>query len=206
MNRWSWLLVAIACVLLFVSLRDRGGNQRPDAVALGLAGEPDLRMEKAEITQYDEAGAVRYRLWSEEIRHFESEAQTHLASPTLTLDRAPQPPWLASAKQGIVKFQAAADGKLEEVVLLSEGVHLQHGDAASRIDVTCPTLTIYPDRRFAETDQPVMISSDSGSTVAVGFSGDLNSGRIKLSSKPTQRVHTVVLPGQFKRAATQTPR
>jgi hypothetical protein len=47
-----------------------------------------------------------------------------------------------------------------------------------------------------------MIATHAGSTTAAGLSGDLEAGRVKLSSRKNERVHTIVLPGQFKRSRT----
>ena len=57
MNRWSWLLVIFGCFALLLSLGDWkhievSPNEQPAS-----AGEPDLYMEKAAITQY---GGRRY--------------------------------------------------------------------------------------------------------------------------------------------------
>ena len=60
-------------------------------------------------------------------------------------------------------------------------------------------------RQFAETDQPVIIDTNSGRSSAVGLSGDLNSSLLKLSSIASERVHTIVMPDQFKRATTTKP-
>jgi lipopolysaccharide export system protein LptC len=205
MSRWPWLLVLLGSILLFLSISDRRSTKVPEPNSPTLAGEPDLYMAKATITQYADDGTISYRLWSDETRHFESEDVTRLVSPTLTFNRAPQSSWSASAKQGLVNYEDTPDGKPEEVVALSGDVRLQSTEPPNPIDITCASLLIYPDRQFAETDQPVMITGNSGSTSAVGLSGDLNSGLFKLSSSTTQRVHTVVLPGQFKPTPVQSP-
>ena len=85
MNRWSWLLVIFGCFALLLSLGDWkhievSPNEQPAS-----AGEPDLYMEKAAITQYGDDGTVRYRLLSTEVRHYEDERITRLVSPTMTL-------------------------------------------------------------------------------------------------------------------------
>jgi lipopolysaccharide export system protein LptC len=205
MSRWPWLLVLLGSILLFLSISDRRSTKVPEPNSPTLAGEPDLYMAKATITQYADDGTISYRLWSDETRHFESEDVTRLVSPTLTFNRAPQSSWSASAKQGLVNYKDTPDGKPEEVVALSGDVRLQSTEPPNPIDITCASLLIYPDRQFAETDQPVMITGNSGSTSAVGLSGDLNSGLFNLSSSTTQRVHNVVLPGQFKHTPVQSP-
>ena len=61
-----------------------------------------------------------------------------------------------------------------------------------------PALYLYPDRQYAETDQDVIIDTDVGRTKAVGLQGDLQQGLLNLFSSADQRVHTIVLLGQFK--------
>ena len=64
MNRWPWLLVIFGCLALLVSL---GEWRRMGVTSVGqrvTAGEPDLLMEQATITQFGEDGTVRYRLLS----------------------------------------------------------------------------------------------------------------------------------------------
>jgi len=201
MNRWPWLLVLFGCLALFISL----GEWRHVDIATDRpvsAGEPDLLMEQATITQYGEDGSVSYRLLSSEVRHYEAEQITHLTTPTLTLNRAPQPPWFARSDEGIVQDTNTPGDNTTEVILLREDVHLEQREP-NKIEVTSPTLYVYPDRQFAETDQPVMIDTTAGRSYAVGLSGDLNTGLFKLSSIESQRVHTIVLPGQFKSATTK---
>lgn len=202
MNRWSWLLVVFGCLALLLSLGDWKHievlpNEQPAA-----AGEPDLYMEKAAITQYGADGTVRYRLLSSEVRHYEDERLTRLVAPTMTLYRAPQAPWFARSNEGLVHDTDTVDGKRDEAILLRDDVHLEQREP-NRIEISSPTLYVYPDRQFAETDQPVIIDTTAGRTHAVGMSGDLNTSLLKLSSSASERVHTIVLPGQFKRATAK---
>jgi lipopolysaccharide export system protein LptC len=203
MNRWSWLLVIFGCLALLVSLGDWKHIDVSTSEQPVAAGEPDLYMEKATITQYGDDGSVRYRLLSTEVRHYEDERLTRLVAPTMTLFRAPQPPWFARSDQGFVRDTDPADEKTGEVIFLRDDVHLEQKEP-NPIEITCPTLYVYPDRQFAETDQPVIIETTSGRTSAVGMSGDLNTSLLRLSSSASERVHTIVLPGQFKRATTKS--
>jgi hypothetical protein len=45
-----------------------------------------------------------------------------------------------------------------------------------------------------------MIDTNAGRTRAIGLTADLDAGLLKLSSDRKERVHTIVLPGQFRRA------
>jgi lipopolysaccharide export system protein LptC len=203
MNRWPWLLVIFGGLALFVSLSDWKHSEVAPGEAPAAAGEPDLYMENATITQYGEDGAVHYRLVSSEVRHFEAESLTRLLSPTMTLFRAPQPPWFARSNQGFVRDADPAEKTAGETIFLRDDVHLVQQEP-NRIEITTPSLHVYPARQFAETDQPVMIETASGRTSAVGMSGDLNTSLLKLSSSTSERVHTVVQPAQFKRATAKS--
>ena len=65
-------------------------------------------------------------------------------------------------------------------------------------ELRTPSITLYPDREYAETDQDVMITTHAGRTTAVGLQGNLNQGLLQLSSNDERRVHTILLPDQFK--------
>ena len=136
MNLRSWLLVLIGCLVLLVSLRDR--NRGDDSATDGpaRAGEPDLYMQHASITQYDEAGGVRYRLGSAEVHHYATEGLTRLSEPTLQLNRAPQPPWFARAREALISDPG--DPK-DEVILLREDVHLEQHEP-NRTEIVCRSL------------------------------------------------------------------
>src|SRR5262245_9771031 len=203
MNRWPWLLVIFGCLALLVSL---GEWRRMGVTSVGqrvTAGEPDLLMEQATITQFGEDGTVRYRLLSTEVRHYEDQQITHLVAPTLTLNRtAPQPPWSARANEGFVHDTQGEHGETAELIVLRDDVHLTQHEP-DPIEITGPSMNIFPERQFAETDQPVMIQTAAGRSYAAGMSGDLNTGLFKLKSIESQRVHTVVLPEQFRRATNK---
>ena len=166
----------------------------PDA----LAGEPDVYMRDATITQYAPSGAVKYRLASTRMRHFERDALTRLTDPDLWLYNDAQPPWQIRSAHGYIR-QNTSQRDEEEVIFLREKVvvHQRHEDGR-HVRLRAPALYLYPDRQYAETDQDVIIDTDVGRTKAVGLQGDLQQGLLNLFSSADQRVHTIVLLGQFK--------
>ena len=170
-------------------------QQLPDE----LAGEPDLYIKDATISQFRPNGQMKYRLLSPHIRHFERNDLTRLAAPRLTLHNDSNPPWQIESETGYIRRRAGNSGPPEEVVFLRKNVLLeQRYDDGRRLRLETPSLYIYPDRSYAETEQNVMIDTDVGRTTAVGLQGDLQRGLLKLSSSEQQRVHTIILPGQFK--------
>ena len=115
MNWRFWLLLLAGAMAVLISRWEwNRPDTSPDATPAH-AGEPDLFMGNATITQYNDAGAVRYRLVSAEVRHYEVEGLTRLVAPTLTLNRAPQSPWFARAGEGFVRDADTSSGTSGEV-------------------------------------------------------------------------------------------
>ena len=164
-----------------------------------LVDEPDLYIEEAVITQFREDGALKYRLTSQVIRHFEIDKVTHLQAPELTLYNIERPPWHLKSDRGDIQQRPTPSSGTEEVVSLRESVTVrQHFEDGRYTTLYAPSLDLYPDRQYAETDQDVMIDTEVGRTLAAGLEAFLERGLLKLSSTAEQRVHTIVLPGQFK--------
>lgn len=161
--------------------------------------EPDLLIEDAIITQYRDTGAIRYLLRSPRIEHFQKKALTYLTEPDLELHDDPGPPWRITARQGIIRNAseqingAGEEVQLEQDVLMSQ----RHEDGRS-FELRTSLIRIHPEREYAETDRDVMITTHAGRTHAVGLSGNLDKGLLQLFSSDEQRVHTILLPDQFK--------
>jgi len=200
-RRWLGLLVAsalltTAAVLLWDPLRQPSPPQQPATTVTGL---PDLTMEGAEILQFQPDGTLKYRLKADRIRYFEPRRLTRLEAPRLRLYDPEQPPWTITSRHGYLRRRGGIDQTPEEVVYLREAVTLaQSFDDGRRLELSTETLYLYPDRRYAETDQDVMIDTNAGRTLAGGLQGELDRGLMRLYSNATEQVHTIVLPGQFK--------
>jgi LPS export ABC transporter protein LptC len=192
-----WIAAATVLVVGILHLsstsEDPVGSTLPDA----LADAPDLHMVAAQITQYREDGSLNYRLTAAQIRHFESDAITRLQAADLLINHENQPPWLIQADQGDIHKERNND-KLEEVVFLSDNVQMAQEYPDGRfVRVATPSIYYYPERRYAETSQNVIIDTDVGRTMAVGLQGELQKGLLNLFSSDEERVHTIVLRRQF---------
>ena len=198
----SLLLIIVAVAVLAILLPAREEAEPAPALPEDLADAPALQMRDARIVQYREDGSLSYRLLAERLRHFDDEQRTSLDAPRLTLESGEEAPWELAAARGFVTTTESADRGTEEVVYLRDAVHMeqQHADGQFlRLDTSA--LDYYPERRYAETDRDVMIDTDIGRTRAVGLKCELREGLLYLSSNAEQRVHTIVLRGQFKRTA-----
>jgi lipopolysaccharide export system protein LptC len=116
----------------------------------------------------------------------------------MTLYAEGEAPWQGEAAFGYLRRAATGTGD-EELVFLRQDVRLeQHRADGSHLRLTAPSLYLYPDRQYAETEQDVMIETRVGTTRAEGMQADLKSGHLRLTSRQGSPVHTILLPDQFK--------
>ncbi|MBX3705110.1 MAG: LPS export ABC transporter periplasmic protein LptC [Pseudomonadales bacterium] len=195
-----WLhgtVVALAIAAGALLLNRAAGPDR-DATDLGaVAAEPDIHVETAVLRQFGADGALQYALTSAEIRYFQRDGLATLAAPDLVLYDRDRHAWQIRAATGTLHGPSVS-GAGAELVRLEDDVVLQPVERRERLRLTTSSLTLYPDRQYAETDQAVIIDGEFGRTAAAGLEGDLQGGLLKLFSSAERPVQTVLLPGQFK--------
>ena len=200
------LLVALLAIAGWWWWSNRMPGADADSAALPevLIGEPDLFLEGARISQYDEDGVLSYILRSERIRHFETDTLTRLQTPVVTLyssSAAPddQQPWEARAKKGFIEQADGPDGEATERVYLTEQVELeQRFDDGRFTRLRTDHLYLYPEQEYAVSEQGVTIDTEVGRTRAAAMYADLTRDQIDLKANENQRVTTIVLRDQFK--------
>ena len=104
-------------------------------------------------------------------------------------------PWDIEAKNG--RLLSHSVYREEVVELWDDVLAVQLADNGQYITIQTQSLTVYPEREFAETDQKVYIDNNSGRTSAAGMKAFFQGGKFIFYSTPTERVHTIFLP-EFK--------
>ncbi|HSG87718.1 MAG TPA: LPS export ABC transporter periplasmic protein LptC [Pseudomonadales bacterium] len=212
MPRTHLVILAIGILLtLLAGLAEGPADPPPPEITAPDAqlGAPDLRMEGAEITQFDAAGELDYRIVADAITHYPQAGHTLLDAPRITLYGAGSAPWEMRAAQGtLIGAGSFLDSRatrspprdaVEETVVLDEDVHVrrQRGDAGF-VELTTSHLELFPGREYARTDRPVIIDADSGRTTASGLRADLATGLLQLESSATERVRTTLFPDRLR--------
>ena len=194
------IVIGLAAAILWLS-RENAPNEAADAADTTLIerSEPDLRGEGVSFRQFRADGSLQYRLDAASINQFSDQSLTRMIEPDLLLLSTTQAPWRIRSAHGYLRQRPGPDGVNEDVVFLREDVVLtQDHTINGPITIRSDSFYIYPDREYAETEQDVMIDTEVGRTKAVGMRADMKSGLLILSSSERQRVHTIVLPSQFK--------
>ena len=155
--------------------------------------EPDLYMLNATISQFGSDGELQHRITANRFTHFPLTDLTTMKSPALALGRTQDAnPWEITSIEG--RILPSSDYREEIVELWSDVLASQSGNGSAFVNLRTNSLTIYPARDFAETDEQVIITNQSGRTTAVGMKAFLNIGKFMLFSTAEHRVTTLFLP------------
>ncbi|MGY0217270.1 LPS export ABC transporter periplasmic protein LptC [Endozoicomonadaceae bacterium StTr2] len=153
------------------------------------AGTPDVFMENARITQYDEAGNRSSFATATQVVHYPDSDTTWLDSPDIwNWQDSINPPWHSVSERG----KLLPGGKTLE---LYDNVVINRANPKGGAPLQLETdfLTIHTDRDIAETERPVRISDESGVTTAVGMTTYYKENLVKLKSK-VRGIHEVKQP------------
>lgn len=146
---------------------------------------PSSYIEEARTRQYDEMGQLSYTLDAKLIRYYDKaqsgEADTIIESPELTLFEK------GTTNNGLSTTRVSADlaeaNQTKDQLELTGNVVVQQQVSDGTIStLKTDSLFIQPNRRYAETDKPVIIVDPSGKTTATGLKMYFNERRIELLS------------------------
>lgn len=188
-NRFVVLSTLILAFALAINwMLDESEKTEPDEPR----NDPDLYMLNAAIHQYDQAGALQHTLEAARFTHFPLTDLTTMKSPSIALGKVETSPWRISADEG--RLIPASDYR-EEIIELWNNVLAIHSETTARfINIQTESLTVYPEREYAETDRKVYIDNQNGRTTAAGMRAFLDRGRFMFYSTDTERVRTIFLP------------
>jgi lipopolysaccharide export system protein LptC len=182
-------IVFIACALAINWVMDESELIQPDRKR----NDPDLYMLNASFNQFDEQGNLHHTLNAARFTHFPLTDLTTMKQPSLELESQwPTRPWKITADEGRILPESKYR---EEIVELWDNVLAakSRGDGKF-IHIQTNSLTVYPERAYAETDQKVYIDNESGRTTAAGMKAFLDTGRFIFYSTNKDRVTTIFLP------------
>jgi lipopolysaccharide export system protein LptC len=150
-------------------------------------------MLNATISQFDPEGELQHRIAANRFTHFPLTDLTTMKSPALALGRTrDSDPWKITSSEG--RILPSSEYREEIVELWSNVLASQLSNGSAFVNIQTNSLTVYPERDYAETDEPVFIDNQSGRTTAAGMKAFLDTGKFMFYSTPTHRVTTIFLP------------
>ncbi|SDR72082.1 LPS export ABC transporter periplasmic protein LptC [Pseudomonas oryzae] len=156
-------------------------NIRPESfmepsAATGGDSAIDFFVENARSVQFQADGKLHYRMTATRLEHLRSSDTTLLSQPDLLLYRGSDYPWHVQSERG----EVSPGGTQVELI---DAVRVERTDAKGRPTIlTTSRLSVFPEREYAETAQPVRIEAANGVTSATGMQAYLNESRMLLKS------------------------
>ncbi|WP_439133188.1 LPS export ABC transporter periplasmic protein LptC [Pseudomaricurvus sp.] len=144
---------------------------------------PSNIVHNAVRRRFDENGQLSSVFVASETRYYQKNPKRRtakdyadLTAPKLTMYSVDKPPTTIVSNTG----KARNNGNL---VQLWGDVHITRTDTLGQSsELTTPYLVVKPERQYAETDKPVIITSPGNTTHAVGMEAYLKTDTIKLLS------------------------
>ena len=138
-----------------------------------LQSEPDFYLTQMKVTEYRDSGQVRYYFVADQAEHFPDGDYTLAERPDITLFDEKGIPWLIQAMKGRVTANY-------QTVKLWDQVIMQRDTPADPLELSTRAMTLFPKRDYAETEQPVRITSLNSLVTATGMQAYLDQERVEL--------------------------
>ena len=169
-------------------------DDKSDSKPVFARNDPDSYMLNADITQFTATGTLQHKIIAERLTHFPLTNITTLKTPNMTLysDQQHSKPWDIAAKHGRLLPEVQVREQIVE--LWDQVLATQERNEGEFINIQTDSLTVYPEKDYAETDQKVTIDDKSGRTLAGGMQAFFAQRRFIFYSHNQQRVHTTLSP------------
>jgi len=156
------ILLAVVTVTSYWYSREM---RRPSIRTTPLPGTPDFIVDRVVLTQFDDRGQARYKLFAEQLSYFNENDDIELAKPRLVSLQPDEPQVQASSNRARITNAG-------ERVLMQGDVLLRRAAAGDRPALTIRTeqMTAIPDEERFFSDLPVLI--DQGGTRLAGAAMD----------------------------------
>ncbi len=184
-NRLVTLCILVLAFALSINWVTEQNEQPEDSSP---RNDPDFYMLNASIRQFGGNGQLRHTLKAGRFTHFPLTDLTAMQMPGMTITVAGSAPWKITAREGRIINESKY--REEAVELWDTVIAEKPGRNNKFISIRTDSLTVYPEREYAETNEKVRIDSETGSTTAAGMKAFLDRGNYLLHSTDKDRVRT----------------
>jgi len=134
----------------------RQGEETPGSNMDDPERRPDYTVDDFNVTTMDELGAPHRHLTATELRHYPDDDTKELETPRLTLYVETGPPWL-------VRSETAWISSDDNLIRMHGEVYIDRAAGVETRPVHMKTreVVVKRDENYAQTDQPVRITSES---------------------------------------------
>lgn len=179
------IAIALLAVVTATSYWYSRAMRKPERAEPARPGTPDVIVDHLVLTQFDEQGRARNKLFGAQLRHFLENDDIEITQPRLVSLRPDQARVEASAQRAKVE-NAAERIHLNGDVVVTRGAFA--GNPEMR--VTTDYLLALPDEDRYRTDRPVTITRGASRISANGLDFDNIARTVVMSGA----VHSVIEP------------
>ena len=167
-----------------------------------LSERPNLYLENAIMNEFSSLGLKEYTISSLEMLQDAATGQSTLIRPSLTFDEPGNHPWYMYSELGVFRPQKMNQSTATKGVISStQSIHLsgqvrlsRSGDDSAFIRLRSNSMTIFPELKHVQSNDPVIIETSTSDVRAASFECDLEQSHMQLRSSIDQRVHVVIHP------------
>lgn len=173
------LIISFLMILtLGLSLWSIVDSKRSKVTTTETTHRPDAFIENVVATIISTEGKPTLKVEAPKMVHYPDDDTTDIETPHITLYRESPEPWsidshFAKATQGLDKIYF-----WENVV-----IHHTNDNANPTTTMTTSTLTVFPDKQIAQTDDNVTVIQPSTTIHGLGMLANLHEGTVQLLSK-----------------------
>lgn len=148
------------------------------ATATNSPNNPDQFMNGAIFNRMDESGQLQDQFSAVHLVHFIKNNATNFTQPNLLVFKQNEPPWHITADEG---HAVRGDDEIE----IDHNVRIEQAGNVARPHtvITTTSLTIYPDKKLATTNQLVTGTQPGAKITAIGLRADMMHNTIDLLSQ-----------------------
>jgi lipopolysaccharide export system protein LptC len=141
--------------------------------------DPDFFMQDVVYLQMDDFGKMQNKISTPSLTHYALQSTYVFSYPRIEMLDKNNDLWLITANNG----KSINDS---ETVFFWDNVEIKQFNATATLQksvITTSAATIYPHRKFAETDQPILFNQGGSVVQSTGAKLDLESAKVQLLSK-----------------------
>ena len=124
----------------------------------------DSFLNHVDIINYDETGKPKNNIIADKILHYPGDVDSKIIKPNISLFRKQGSPILITADNGFTNQQGTRIILTGHVVISRE-----RSQYNQFFQLKSPTLTIWPNKEYAETDKAVMMTTEGTIVNAIGM-------------------------------------
>lgn len=170
------LLLAALLLLPLLLYWGFGGTRLQPPRQAPMEPAADYFMRGVQVDEYGDDGRLKRQMSASELKHLPQLAEHRFSDPHLKIYREGRPPLQITALRGTLD-DAQQELELEGKVRVHDNPDTGRG---SQLDTS--RMTLYPQRDFAQTDAPVVLTTAYDRVTATGMTADLAAGRMELLS------------------------